>query len=187
MMTGVLSTSSLTCVLVHGGSQALSQRRRYRLGDGVRRADDDVTAQFDALQLRRLVTVNPDEQSATSLPRRVRDAMCQPELRRPGARPCSKTTGADGQLHVDTAAGHWSTRHRVNHHASVGQPLDVARPQNADGSFDAAAVASHVDGRHVAEVSDVVRGFFVGDLDALSRSEQIHLHLLRETDQRVRL
>jgi len=44
MEPGVLSTRLLARVLVQRCSQALSQRHRDRLRDGVRRADDDVTA-----------------------------------------------------------------------------------------------------------------------------------------------
>jgi len=123
------------------------------------------------------VPVNPDEQAATSLPRRQRDAVCRPQLGRTAARPRLRTesASADRQLHLDATAADRATRHRISHHSGVRQALDVACPQSVDRSLrSAAAVTSHVHSRHLAEVSNVVRRLLLGDLDALSRSEQIH-------------
>jgi len=154
VQAGVLSPSPLPRVLAQRRAQPLPQRGRDGLGYGVRRTDDGVTAQLDALQLGRLVPVDPDEQAATSLPRRQRDAVRRPQLCRSAAAAAARlrpeTADADGQLHVDAAADDRTARHRVDDDAGGRQAVDIVRPEKADRPVDAAAVASHVHGRHVA-------------------------------------
>ena len=174
VQAGVLSARALARVLAQRGAEALARRGRDRLGDRVRRADDGVAAHLDALQPRRLVPVDPDEQRTTTLPRDERDPVRRPQLRRAARLQRAQAARADAQLRVDAAAGHRAARHRVGHHAGLRQPLDVAGPQSVDRPVDAAAAAAHVHGRPVAEVADAVRRLLVRDLDALPRPEQIH-------------
>ena len=176
VQAGVLSARALARVLAQRGAEALARRGRDRLGDRVRRADDGVAAHLDALQPRRLVPVDPDEQRTTTLPRDERDPVRRPQLRRAARLQRAQAARADAQLRVDAAAGHRAARHRVGHHAGLRQPLDVAGPQSVDRPVDAAAAATaaYVHGRRVAEVADAVRRLLVRDLDALPRPEQIH-------------